>query len=106
MALNDKREIPYNFRVFRLHGVAWLCDWSARTYPCTTRPHLYCEGLYLTNEKLLEVPEWTYFRESTLIGEDLPKHLVDLDPEDTAFDVSEEDAWDAAREEAQANHYV
>lgn len=104
MALNDKREIPYNFRVFKLHGVAWLCDWSTRAYPCTSTPHIFCEGLYFTNNDMADLPECTYFRESTLVGLDAP--VLDLDPDDIAFDVPEETAWDAARGEAQSNHYV
>jgi len=103
MSLNAKREIPFDFRVFEMEGTVWLVDWSERTYPCSTRPHNFCEPLYdLDGEDYDHDP--AYLLSSELDGLELIE--LDLDPDDVGADTDEQEAWDTAREEAQGNHRI
>ena len=101
--LNAARELPYDFRVFELDGLVWLVDWSERTYPCSTRPHCFCEAIYdLDGEDYDHDP--AYLLSSELEGLELIE--LHLDPDDVAPDMDEREAWDTAREEAHANHRI
>ena len=104
MGLNKSREIPFDFRVFGMDGIAWLVDWSERVYPCTATPHVYCEALYYLDGEDDYLPLGSHFLERDMKGREL--HEVDLDPDDTSIDSNEHDAWDCAREEACANHII
>lgn len=134
MALNDIRTIPYNFRVLLFDNEVFLYDDSSRTYPGSTTPHVYIEALYsVVPEVGSECPVCKCGTVQGYDGEDpycagecgavfdgLPwsepgylteaqlsrcvQEPVPLDPEDVAADVPWLDAWDAAREAAQANH--
>lgn len=120
MALNDPRTIPYAFRVVELDGWVWLYDDSSRTYICSPTPTIFMEPLYpcpvppageeWTDEQYERahsdaydsVPEADYWGADTI--ERLESIAIDnLDPDDTAPDTDEKTAWDAAREEANAN---
>lgn len=98
--LNSERTIPYAFRVFESDGIVWLFDDSARDFPCTATPHVYAEPLYALDDDLLDY-DGAYFLARDV--ERMETFPVPLDADDTAPDVAEKEAWDAAREEAQAN---
>lgn len=104
VSLNKDRTIRFDFRVFALDGIAWLVDWSERTYPCTTTPHVYCEALYYLDGDDDYLPDGSLFRASDIKESDL--HGVDLDPDDTSITTTEREAWDSAREEACGNCLV
>lgn len=134
MALNDPRTIPYDFRVLLFNNEVFLYDDSSRTYPCSTTPHVYIEALYSIRPEVgSECPlckcgtvQGSWDEDPRCAGEcgtvfdglswSEPGYLTEaqlsrcvqepvlLDPEDVAADVPRKDAWDAAREAAQANH--
>ena len=99
--LNAPRDLPFAFRVVAFDGVAWLYDDSSRTYPCTATPHIYMEPLYAIGHEDVYLPDAGLFRACDI--ESRPSHEVPLDSEYTAIDAAPVSAWDAAREEAQAN---
>tara|TARA_Y100001973_G_scaffold106608_1_gene185737 strand:- start:1638 stop:1961 length:324 start_codon:yes stop_codon:yes gene_type:complete len=104
--LNAPREIPYDFRVVEYCNVAWILDWSELTYPCTPIPHIYMEPLYATvgNGDDDYLGDGTLFLKSDI--EPLELVVVPMDDEDIAPDIPPDNAWDAAREEAMANHLI
>ena len=134
--LNAPREIPYEFRVVLHDFVVWLYDDSERTYCCTATPSVWMEALYhfLPEEGAecpgcksgtisynedrdeaactgecgsiwgLELPDPDYFSEGALQSEQ--NRAVPLAPDEVAFDVPKKDAWDSAREAANANHLI
>jgi len=110
--MNGARELPYEFRVVEVLGWVWLYDNSSRTYCCTSTPSVFAEPLYPIEaeetEDSWEYPlDSAYFEVSRSCEEGLLGSLpVEMDSEWTAQDVSEKDAWDAAREEAQGNHLL
>ena len=117
--LNAPRTIPYAFRVFEREGWAWLYDESERTYCCSFQPSIYAEPLYPVPPKGCVdpeaydqdaydcPPEAGYFGTSRGADPAITGSIaIDLDSEDVAPDVSEHDAWDLAREEANANHRI
>ena len=93
-------------------------DDSARTFPCTFIPHIYAEPLYFTPTQEEEgneefecsgsyenpLPDGSLFRAQTI--EALDSVNVELYDDDIEPDIEEIDAWETAREEAQANHYI
>jgi hypothetical protein len=101
--LNAPRTIPYAFRVVAIYEWAWLYDDSERTFICDTDPKIFMEPLYALEEGDHEAspPESNYFHAHSI--EKLENFPVPLDGEYVASDVSETDAWDSAREEAQGN---
>jgi hypothetical protein len=104
--LNAPRTIPYEFRVFALDDVAWLFDESSRTYPCTATPHVYAEPLYWLDGECDELlPDAALFGASAV--EALTTAPIDgLDQDGVSIETEESVAWDAAREEANANHRI
>jgi len=108
MALNDPRTIPYKFRVFEYEHIAWLVDLSEHQFPCTATPHVYCEPLYyLDDDGRCEdvMPDAGLFTLDHMHA--LVLHELDwLDPGWTTAETDETDAWDVAREEANANHLI
>lgn len=105
--LNAPREIPYEFKVFELDEVVWLFDESSRSFPCTAVPHIYAEPLYWTNQDYDGEPmplDGSLFRARDV--EKLASQSVELWDEDISPDIPDQEAWDSAREEAQANHYI
>ncbi len=134
--LNGPRAIPYDFRVIEWDHEVLLIDASEHTYPCSTRPHFYFESLYSLPpsrgdgchvpdcEGVVEENEWeesfcpvcgceydglSVIEPGLVLVSvvDLDKAIkVELDSEHTHAGVSEREAWDAAREEANANHYL
>jgi hypothetical protein len=106
--MNGPRSLPYAFRVVEVLGWAWLYDNSSRTFCCTSTPSVYAEALYPIED---EVDEWAappdsaYFEVSRFCDEGLKGSVsIELDDEYTAPEAEEKDAWDAARDEASANH--
>jgi len=101
MALNDPRTIPYAFRVVEIDGEVYLYDDSSRTYCCSATPAIFVEHLYGLTEEWAEDPYYfdpSYFDARTI--ERLESIPV---PVDCPADMTEEEAWDAAREEARGN---
>lgn len=88
--LNAPRQIPYEFHVFEWDGMVWLFDQSERQFPCTAVPHIYAEPLYWVDSECDEP-----LRDGGLFLDDYQ-----------APDVPDQEAWDAAREEAHANHRI
>jgi hypothetical protein len=97
MALNDKRTIPYDFRVVRIGDDIWLYDANSRTYACSATPLIYCEWLYSSGDEQWPLDP-AYFRAVEVEKRDSEKVLV------LPLSTTEEEAWDEAREEAQGNH--
>lgn len=114
--LNAPREIPYEFRVFRLDSYVWLFDASSRSFPCTAVPHIYAEPLYGICEEICDDPDectgdcLTLPETSGLfLARDVEKResfAVELDDEYTNPKADEREAWEVAREEANANHRI
>ena len=106
MALNDPREIPYEFRVVAFDDWAWLYDNSERTFICDTWPKIYMEALYALEEGEHELypPEPNYFHAHSI--EALESFPLELESEEVRADVERQEAWDTAREEANANHVL
>ena len=106
--LNEERKINYDFGVFAMDGICWLVDLSEVTYPCTTRKHYYCEAMYFINGDFdgdfYDGHADGYFLESTVMDQKVVK--LDLNEWSIAHDVESRHAWDSAREEAKANHYL
>lgn len=111
MALNEPRKIPYDFRVFEQEGVAWLFDDSERQYPCTATPHVYAEPLYYTDREPSSngcddpLPDPCLFLASDVARREHEK-IDNLDADDVCPAADPQEAWDAARDEACANHRV
>ena len=100
--LNAPREVPYEFRVVAFDNWCWLYDASERTYACSATPLHTLEPLYpLFDDCDGSYPDPIMVSEATI--EALDTRPVPLDSEYTAANVSEDDAWEAAREEAQGN---
>ena len=103
--LNAPREIPYDFHVVKFDCFVWLYDESQRTYICSATPMIYVEALYWDgpeDEEPDNHPDPTYIGESTLaLGKALDQ--VEKVPVECPFDMDEKEAWDVAREEANAN---
>jgi hypothetical protein len=89
----------------------WLYDDSTRTYICSAQPNLWLEPLYpcapegLTEEEreqydadAYDCPPKPDYRDAGTIGS-LPSVAIF----DAEIDTPEKEAWDAAREEAEAN---
>lgn len=103
--LNEKRTIPYEFRVFEMDGWAWLYDESERMYLCTSTPHVYAEPVYpMSGEYDDPYPEEALLRASEV--ESMESFSVEIDPDDADPEMDRAEAWNAAREEANANHRV
>lgn len=104
--MNGPRSLPYAFRVAALDGWVWLFDNSERTYCCTTTPSVFAEPLYPLEETGWDYPlDSAYFEVSRFCDEGLKGSVsIELDDEYTAPEAEEKDAWDAARDEASANH--
>ena len=105
--LNAPRTVPYAFHVVEIDDWAWLFDDSERTYVCSAQPMIWAEPLYSVDcrrecDRDHEYPDPGYFAESAKTGA-VP---IPIDPDDSAPDVPRDQAWDAAREEAQANHRI
>ena len=92
--LNQKRVDPYDFRLFKMDGVVYLFDNSCLTYPCTPRPHYYCEAI--ADEETGEYVDHSgYFAASSI---DAVEHFkMSLDEEYVRPTVDERTAWDEAR---------
>jgi len=108
MALNDPRTQDYNFKVFEDWGWVWLFDDSERTYPCTTRPHIWAEPVYPlcnTEEEQYEAegnpPDGGYYL-SSAVGQMETIEVLVVDHTEEC----DKTAWDDAREEANANHPI
>ena len=104
MALNDPREIDYQFKVVAFDEWVWLFDDSSRAYLCEARPSIYMEALYpfADNEERYEElmdyhPDPIYMHASDKVF----KGAVEVDT--WPMDLDEEEARDEAREEANAN---
>ena len=108
--LNAPRETPYDFRVFESEGIVWLFDNSSRTYICSQTPNIWAEPLYWSDGECDEMlPEADYFSVSR--GDTLPWDTCGVgnrhEPSGIWDEsVSEKEAWDDAREEANANHRI
>lgn len=117
--LNASRDIPYQFKVVLFDEWVWLYDDSVRTYIASSTPTMYLEPLYYVgparilegDDEAEEPPDWdgpypdpTYL--SAYSFGELETADVSLDEEWTAPTCPEADAWDAAREEARANHIL
>ena len=98
MALNDPRTIDYDFKVFIANGWVWLFDDSERTYPCSTRAHVWAEPVYSQDDDDLDYPDGGYFLATGVEREAVEVLTIDHTEE------TEATAWDDAREEANANH--
>lgn len=103
--MNDKRTMPYAFRVFARDGWAWLYDDSERTYICSQQANVWAEPLYFLGEEGAhgedDIPDPDYFAASHRdpIEGSIPTREVPATETET-------DAWDQAREHAQGNHYL
>ena len=103
--LNQPRAVPYDFQVVAIDGWAWLFDDSERTYICSQTPMIWLEPLYSEEGDDYDYPpDSTYYpaafvKSQTCVG-------VDVDPDYIGADVDHREAWDAAREEANANHLI
>ena len=108
MALNEPRKIPYDFCVLLHDGIVYLLDKSEVTYPCSTRPHYWCEPLYWENPTFNELgellPDPCYLLESDVDEEEMVS--LQLDPLDVAASIENDEAWDLAREEAHSTHLI
>jgi hypothetical protein len=105
--LNEPRSIPYAFRVVEIDDIVWLYDDSERTHLCSAQKSIWAEPLYSTGEDtdgLVDGIDPAYFDARTI--EALVSMPVRLDDEYTGPQVSETEAWDAAREAAHANHLL
>ncbi len=104
--LNAPRVHPYEFRVVAFDDWVWLYDDSERTYICDQVPKILLEPLYsMLDDEPEYIPETDYWDAREV--EKLDSIAIDnLHPDDTAPDVEEREAWDAAREEAQGNHRI
>ena len=99
MALNDPRTLDYDFQVFASDGWVWLFDDSERTYPCSTRAHIWAEPVYSQDGDDLDYPDCGYFLAAEIARMEAVEVLTVDHTEET-----EATAWDDAREEANANH--
>ena len=104
--LNAPRTIPYEFRVVAFDGLVWLYDNSSRTYICDQVPKILLEPLYSLepdhDDGAMYGVNSDYFCARDI--EKLPYVAVPVrNAEDYAADVSERDAWDTARVEANSN---
>lgn len=72
MALNEPRTIDYEFRAVMRDGWVWIFDNSARDFPCTATPHIWCEGAYPKEDydswDDSERPDGYYIQECTETG--------------------------------------
>jgi len=101
MALNKPRTIPFDFQVVEIDGWVWLFDNSERTYLCSAFPNIWAEPLYSLGEDETDHPESDYFPENVLECNEAKAVPVDNDAE-----LNPVEAWDDAREEANANHIL
>lgn len=99
--LNAPRTIPYSFKVVELEGIVWLFDDSSRWFPCTATPHIYGEPLY----SIADSEDDLSWLDVALFTEEIVAKAKQVRGEYPA-DMSEKDAWEAAREEAHANHIL
>lgn len=100
MALNAPRTIPYDFKVFEMEGVVWLFDDSSRHYLCSAQAMIWADTLYwLDDDCDDDLLDGEYF------DPDVVKEAKTV-PGEYPFDMSEEEAWQNAREEANANHLL
>ena len=99
--LNQKRTIPFDFRVFEMDGIVWLFDESERTYPCTAIPHIYAEPMYFMNgDAESDLPDGNLFLASSIESRESIKVPVKIDREDWG---DEREAWNDAWEKANSN---
>jgi hypothetical protein len=115
--MNEPRTLPYAFRVFEFAGGVYLYDDSVRSFPCTAVPHIAAEELYgLCNcgdedgdcgdvvccrcNNGVREGDALFLARDVEGRESFP---IELDDEYAAAAVPEGVAWDAAREEANAN---
>ena len=78
--LNDSRTMPYDFCIFLFDGLVYLVDKSEITYPCSTRPHYWCEPVYWESSHLNdlgeELPDPCYILESDVSEDEIsPRRL-------------------------------
>jgi len=100
MALNEPRKIPFDFRVVEFDGYVWLYDNSERSYLCSAQPTIWLEPLYEVDGDSEDYPDPCYVDAGAKCFEGSQKVLNAEAEEDP------KDAWDSAREEAQANHIL
>jgi hypothetical protein len=97
--MNEPRTIPYAFRVVEIDGLVWLYDDSERTYICSQIPMVYCEALgAVDSDDESYYPDADYFAAS-----EVTRHPWREVPVTLGVDVTHDEAWDVAREEATAN---
>ena len=102
MTLNAPRTLPFAFRVVEIDGWAWLFDDSERTYICSANPTIWAEPLYsIDGDYEEEYPESSYFGAS-----DPAFAKAEEVPVEFGADADDVEAWDDAREEANANHVI
>ena len=116
--LNEKRKIPYAFRVAEHEGWAWLFDDSSRTFICSQDPMIWAEPLYYLGDDeapgfnyatCTPEPDYHHARGSTGWEHKEMRpvlHRVNGSLQTWGEEVPEEEAWDEAREEAHANHVL
>ena len=105
MALNDPRTQLYAFKIFEANGVVHLFDDSTRDYLCSAEACIWVEPIYWVDGEcenvLPETGYWSARKVARLVVLTVPLH-----DDDIGIGVPEEMAWDAAREEAHANHQL
>jgi len=101
MALNAPRTIPFAFRAVEIDGWVWLFDDSERTYICSASPNIWAEPLYPVDGDDWDYPESDYFGASNPAFAKAVEVPVAFDA-----DADSTEAWDEAREEANANHVL
>jgi len=101
----EERTLPYRFRVFEYDETVWLYDANERMHPCTAVPHYDAVPLYDTGQG----DGMTQREPGMFLAKNVDRYTsvaVELHDEEVAPDVPRPAAWDAAREEANANHYL
>ena len=104
MALNAPRTIPFDFRVVEWDGWIWLFDDSERTYICSAQPMIWIAPLYPVeqdDDSGFEYPDPDYISASDEAFAKAGKVPVEF-----GADADSTEAWDDAREEANANYLL
>lgn len=105
--MQRERKLPYEFRVVEVLGWVWLYDNSSRSYCCSSTPTVWAEPLYAIDGEEEYPIDSAYFEVSRSCEEGLPSSVpVEIDAEYISLEVSEQDAWETAREVAQGNHLI
>lgn len=132
--LNAPRELPYDFHVVAIDGEVWLYDKSEHVHACSLTPCYDMEPLYALGVEAGD--ECSLCHHGLIQDEDPPtcgglcgtvfdglawsepclrnvrevlrleSIKVELDNEYISPSVPRREAWDAAREEANANHLL